>query len=158
MGKFLEIFNFDNIGGKIKGLVKWLCWITIFLIWVIALVRIIFLVSNKYTANRWWVPFVCAIIGSIVVWIGSWTMYAFGELVEKTCDNEYNTRKILEKLTEDDNDSDYTTTEEAYENDLIEDEERKRKIARVVDLRRKGIISEEFYQKAINSPQILDRF
>ena len=98
MSEISKIFNFDNIGGKIKNLAKWYCWITILLIWIAAPISFIALVSDDYTAELCWIPLVGAIVGPIFVWIGSWVMYAFGELVEKTCDNENNTRQILKKL------------------------------------------------------------
>jgi hypothetical protein len=174
MGKISEIFNFDNIGGKIKNLAKWSCWITILLIWIAAPIAFIALVADDYTAELCWIPLVGAIVGPIFVWIGSWAMYAFGEFVERTCDNEDNTRLILEKLTEDDYDNNYTTAEEVDEDNIAEDyieddepqeyvpscteEERKRKIVRITDLRKKGLISEELYQKAINNPSVLDKF
>ena len=47
IGKISEIFNFDNIGGKIKNLAKWSCWITILLIWVAAPIAFIVLVSDE---------------------------------------------------------------------------------------------------------------
>ena len=84
MGKISEIFNFDNIGGKIKNLAKWSCWITILLIWVAAPIAFIVLVSDGWTAELCWIPLVGAIIGPVFIWIGSWTMYAFGEFVEDT--------------------------------------------------------------------------
>ena len=82
MGKISEIFNFDNIGGKIKNFAKWSCWITILLIWIVALIFFFVLVSDKWRAELCWIPLVSAIVGPIIVWIGSWTMYAFGEFVE----------------------------------------------------------------------------
>ena len=82
MGKISEIFNFDNIGGKIKNLAKWSCWITILLIWIAAPIAFIVLVSDDWTAYLCWIPLVGAIVGPVFVWIGSWTMYAFGEFVE----------------------------------------------------------------------------
>ena len=100
MGKISEIFNFDNIGGKIKNFAKWSCWITILLIWIAAPISFIVLVSDNWTAELCWIPLLGAIVGPFFVWIGSWTMYALGELVEKTCDNENNTRKFLDKLNE----------------------------------------------------------
>ena len=82
MGKISKIFNFDNIGGKIKNLAKWSCWITILLIWIAAPIAFIGLISDEWTAYLFWIPLVAAGVGSILVWIGSWTMYAFGEYVE----------------------------------------------------------------------------
>ena len=84
MGKISEIFNFDNIGGKIKNLAKWSCWITILLIWIAAPISFIVLVSDDWTAELCWIPLVGAIVGPIFVWLGSWAMYAFGEFIEDT--------------------------------------------------------------------------
>ena len=77
-------FNFDNIGGKIKALAKWSCWITILLIWIAAPIAFIALIADDWTADLCWIPLVSAIVGPIFVWIGSWATYAFGEFVEDT--------------------------------------------------------------------------
>lgn len=45
--------------------------------------------------------FLLILLGPIVAWIGSWFMYAFGELVEKTVLNEKHTREILEMMRAD---------------------------------------------------------
>lgn len=82
MDKISAIFNFDNIGGKIKNLAKWSCWITILLIWFAAPLAFITLVADKRTAGLWWIPLVGAVVGPVSVWLGSWVMYAFGEFVE----------------------------------------------------------------------------
>lgn len=84
MGKFLEIFNFNDIGGKIKNLAKWSCWITILLIWIASPIAFIALLVDGWTAELCWIPLVAAIVGPFFVWIGNWTMYAFGEFVEDT--------------------------------------------------------------------------
>lgn len=77
-----KIFNFDNIGGKIKNLAKWSCWITILLIWIAAPIAFIALLADYWTAELCWIPLVGAIIGPFFVWVSSWAMYAFGEFVE----------------------------------------------------------------------------
>ena len=82
MGKLSRIFNFDNIGGKIKNLAKWSCWIEILLIWISAPITMIVLLCDRYTAEFFWIPLVSALVGPIFIWIGSWAMYAFGEAVE----------------------------------------------------------------------------
>ena len=46
--------------------------------------------------------FLALVCGPIVALVGSWILYAFGELVEKTCDNESNTRMIIQLLKEND--------------------------------------------------------
>ena len=84
MGIISEIFNFDDIGRKIKNLAKWSCWITILLIWIAAPISFIALVSNDWTVELCWIPLVSAIVGPVFVWIVSWAMYAFGEFVEDT--------------------------------------------------------------------------
>ena len=42
--------------------------------------------------------------GPIVAWVGSWILYAYGELVEATRENEYNSRLILQLLQKQSND------------------------------------------------------
>ena len=76
------MFNYDNIGGKIKNLAKWGCRITILLMWTAAYIAFVMLVNNKWTVNLCWIPLVGAIVGPVLAWIGSWVMYAYGELVE----------------------------------------------------------------------------
>ena len=174
MGKISEIFNFDNIGGKIKNLAKWSCWITVILIWIAAAIMLVGGIAEGGILAL--LTLLAAVVASIVVWVGSWAMYAFGEFVEKITDNEENTRQILKKLTEDDcGDDGYTVSETIADNELVNDEdieddkpqeyvssiteaELKQKIARIAGLRKKGLISEELYQKAINNPRILDKF
>ena len=82
MGKISEIFNFDYIGGKIKNLAKWSCWITILLTWIAAPIAFIVLVSDEWTAEFFWIPLVGAIVGPVLVWVEIWVLYAFGEFVE----------------------------------------------------------------------------
>lgn len=77
---------FDNIGGKIKTLAKVVCWIGIVLCVIIGVIMIV-VGANVGGANG-----TSAIVGGIVVavagalasWIGSFLVYGFGELVDKT--------------------------------------------------------------------------
>ena len=79
MGRFFEIFNFDNIGGKIKGFAKWSCWISIILTWVCAIISfLVLLFSSGAFLYAFLVPII-AILDSLLIWVGSWTMYALGE-------------------------------------------------------------------------------
>ena len=98
MGILSKIFNFDNIGGKIKNLAKWSCWITILIFWIAAPIAFIALVADERTAYLCWIPFVGAIIGSVVVWIGSWVAYAFGEHIENVKTIRYNTTIIAQPI------------------------------------------------------------
>ncbi|MBQ9929621.1 MAG: hypothetical protein IJO72_02440 [Oscillospiraceae bacterium] len=80
-----NIFNFDEIGGKIKGVAKWLCWIGILLTWIgagIAFVICLFMEGMFLVALL--VPVIAALYSGLI-WIGSWMMYAFGEVVETIC-------------------------------------------------------------------------
>ena len=77
-----KIFNFDCIGSKIKNLAKWSCWIEIIFVWIAAAIMFVAGIADG-EALALLSPF-AAIIASIVVWVGSWTMYAFGEFVEDT--------------------------------------------------------------------------
>lgn len=47
-----------------------------------------------------WFGILVTIFGALLAWISSWTLYAFGELVDKTVANEKNTRNILKILLE----------------------------------------------------------
>lgn len=75
---------YDNIGGKIKGLAK-----ATFIVEAIASV-ITGIVLWIVTEELW-----CALIlfcGPIVAWVSSWLLYGFGEIIDKLCDIEQNTR------------------------------------------------------------------
>lgn len=91
MGKLSEWFNFDNIGTKIKNFAKWGCWIGIILVWVTALITFIVLTSWGPICL---IPLIAAIILPFIIWVSSWSLYAFGELVEKSID----TNKIAKKI------------------------------------------------------------
>ena len=85
MGTISQLFNFENIGGKIKDLAKWSCWITILLIWIATPILIIVTLVEGGVAAAFLsvilLP-IAALLTSVLVWISSWTTYAFGEFVE----------------------------------------------------------------------------
>ena len=68
---------FNNIGGKMKGLAKFVCAIGI----IASVIGGIALMSNRWFA---FVGVLVIILGPVVVWIGTWTLYGFGELIEQT--------------------------------------------------------------------------
>ena len=84
MEKFKEIFNFDDIGGKIKDSAKWSCWISIIVVWIASVIAFIVLVVDEYTIGYFWIPIVAAFVGPFGIWMSYWAMYAFGELVENS--------------------------------------------------------------------------
>ena len=75
---------FDNIGEKIKIFAKTVCWIGI----VLSIVSGILLMGASGV-----VGVLAIIIGSLASWIGSFTLYGFGELIEKTAEIAENTKK-----------------------------------------------------------------
>lgn len=85
---------YDNIGEKLKGLAK-----IIFIIEAIisVIIGLLCLFSGE---GLFILGLLTLILGPFIAWISSWVLYAFGELVEKTCDNENNTRNILKKMNE----------------------------------------------------------
>ena len=82
MGKLSEIFNFDNIGSKIKNFVERSCWISIILLWISEAIAFFALIANEWTAYLCWIPLVAAVVGPFLIWLSSWLLYAFGEMVE----------------------------------------------------------------------------
>ena len=84
MNKFTSIFNFDNIGKKIKAVAKWSCWIEIALVWIGAAISFIYFLANDYLWDLLWIPFVAAIFAPVIIWLSYWMIYAFGELVDNS--------------------------------------------------------------------------
>lgn len=75
---------YKNIGGKIKGLA-----IATFIVGVLA--SVITAIVLWIDTEKWW----CALIlflGPIVALILTWLLYGFGEIIDKLCDIEQNTR------------------------------------------------------------------
>lgn len=96
---------FNNIGGKIKGLAKFLCWLGIILSVVAGVVLIIAAATkSSYTFDSYGEKFVLSsggsvvagilviVFGSLFSWIGSFFMYGFGELVE-------NSKKVADRVS-----------------------------------------------------------
>ena len=75
---------YRDIGEKIKGLA-----IVIFFIEAIASVigGFILWMDNE----EWWCILII-IIGPFLAWVSSWLLYGFGEIIDKLCDIERNTR------------------------------------------------------------------
>ena len=75
---------FDNIGGKIKGLAKFVCWLGIILSFVFGFI----LITSATVGSGYLIVagIVLIVGGSILSWIGSFVLYGFGELVENSSD------------------------------------------------------------------------
>jgi hypothetical protein len=68
---------FDNIGGKIKGLAKLVCWLGII---GSGICGIVFEGATRSNGGG----LVIAIVGAVISWIGSFFIYGFGQLVENS--------------------------------------------------------------------------
>ena len=88
---------YTDIGKKIKSWAKW-----IFIIEAVASVigGIVIMANAGDVSGTVAIGFLTAVIGPIVAWVSSWLLYAFGELVDKTVENEKNTRNIAELMLE----------------------------------------------------------
>lgn len=82
---------FDNIGGKIKTLAKVICWIGIALSIVLGLILLI-AISTYSPLLGIAVAIPVALLGAVLSWIASFTLYGYGELIELTAKIEQNTR------------------------------------------------------------------
>ena len=94
---FRTFFNFEDIGAKIKNFTKWYCWITIVLIWVGSVICVIAgLADESYLLVG--IAIGMAVIMPFIIWISSWMLYAFGELVESNMEMRDNTKKQLNEI------------------------------------------------------------
>ncbi|MBR4120296.1 MAG: hypothetical protein IKT95_00910 [Spirochaetales bacterium] len=67
---------FENIGGKIKGLAKVICWIGIICCVIIGIIAI--------SEDDGLAGVIIIVAGSLLSWVGSFVLYGFGELVENS--------------------------------------------------------------------------
>ncbi len=123
---------FENIGGKIKGLS-----VAIFLI--VAIGSVILGLSMLEVTDG--VSLILSLIGVLIAWISSWFLYGFGEIIDKLCEIEMNTRRI-EKNT--------GIVDGQYAKQFNRDFER---INKIKDLYSKGLITEEEYKNSISNLQ-----
>ena len=84
---------FNNIGKKIKGLAKLVCWIGIIIFAIVGLGVIISGISGDNAVSAIISGILIIVGGFLVSWIGSFVMYGYGELIDKTADIAENTKK-----------------------------------------------------------------
>lgn len=82
---------FDNIGEKIKTLAKVICWIGIALNILLGLI-LLFAISTYSPALGIVVAIPVTLLGAVLSWIASFTLYGYGELIALTAKTERNTR------------------------------------------------------------------
>ncbi|MBQ7090708.1 MAG: SHOCT domain-containing protein [Clostridia bacterium] len=131
MNGFTRLFNFDNVGQKIKGLTKWSCWIMIFLTWIGSGIGLIVCLANDWMMGMAWIPFVVAGVVPFIIWIGSWTMYAFGEIAQGIIDMKNSATKT-------------------NPSDVVQRSAANPKLEKLNALRAKGLITEEEYAHAVS--------
>lgn len=119
---------YENIGKKIKGLVK-----AMFAIEAIVAV-IAGLIVMSIDEDMVLIGLLVMIGGTLVAWVSSWLLYGFGELIDKVCDIERNTRGGLQNI-------------DAQPKVDLE------RIGKLEKLRAQGLITEEEYQQAIAKEQ-----
>ena len=127
MGAISTIFNYNNIGGKIKGFVKWYCWISILLIWIAAPIAFLVMAADEFMSSMCWLPILIALVGPVVIWLGSWVLYAFGELVEDT--HALRASDAATKVSQAKYEAERKAKQEAEEKRAQEEAERARKAA-----------------------------
>lgn len=120
---------FDNIGKKIKSLASILCWVGI-IAYVIAAIIMIAIGVDEYEDGLTVFGVILLFVGPLMSWVSSFFMYGFGELIDKACDIERNTRGGERK----------SVAQAKVETERIEKLER---------LRSQDLITEEEYQQAL---------
>lgn len=119
---------YDNIGGKIKGLAK--------AVFIVEAIAAVITGIGLIASDEDLIPIGLLVLfgGPIVAWVSSWVLYGFGEIIDKLCDIERNTRgrKIKSKAQ------------------AKVDSER---INKIENLRSQGLITEEEYQQAISKEE-----
>ena len=117
---------YDNIGGKIKMAAKLMFFAEAIVFIILGIIRI----NDEPDI----IGILILIVGPILAWVSSWFMYGFGELIDKACDIERNTRGGSPKSA-------------------VETKMQDERIKKIEKLRAQGLITEEEYQQAISNIQ-----
>ena len=93
---------FDNVGGKIKGFAKFICWAGIIASVICAAVFILGALSggtDKESSTLLAVYGVLTLVfGILVSWISSFKLYGYGELIDKVMDIEETVYEIKSRM------------------------------------------------------------
>lgn len=115
---------YDNIGGKIKGLAKWVCIIGSI---IMAISGIVCMGQGEDFIP---VGILLLILGPVLCWISSWMLYGFGELIEKISNIE--------------------RTMSGNEKSQVQAHSDSKRRESLEKMRASGLISEEEYRQAIS--------
>ena len=88
------MFNYDEIGEKIKGLAKWVAIVEAILFVISGLVML----ASGYTALII-SGLITIILGPIIAWVSSWLLYGFGEIVSSAILYQNRTEREIQKRT-----------------------------------------------------------
>ena len=131
---------YSNIGGKIKSWAKGIFVVEAIAAIIGGIIAMCTSVSDVYPggyevdSTQLIIGLLVLVLGPFVALVSTWVLYGFGELIEKTCAIERNTRG----------------GEKKSETQSQIDDERIRKLE---SLRSQGLITEEEYQQAISKRQ-----
>ena len=117
---------FDNVGSKIKGLASFFCWGGI----IASIIGGIILIGLD--EDLLFAGFAVIVIGSLLSWVSSFVLYGFGELVA-------NSAIIAGKRADD----------SVQHPNTVAPQDKNEKIAALNNLKAKGLISEDEYNKKI---------
>ena len=95
-----RVFNFDNIGGKIKTLAKFFCWIGIIVAWGVCAVMFVVCLLERELQNLWWIWPLAAVVAPFVIWVGSWATYSLGNFIENDQKRTDSQETIAQALSE----------------------------------------------------------
>lgn len=91
---------FDNIGGKIKGLARFICIGGIIVFAIFGIVIIAGGAKSRMGGATVISGLLTMVFGGVLSWISSLGLYGFGELIEKTTEIANNTRQTQNRYSE----------------------------------------------------------
>lgn len=142
---------YDNIGKKIKTLTK------IVTIVLICGCFIGFIIAGASAGNGGEGAAIGILLGaasSLLIWVGSFFMYAFGELVDKVCDIEARIRNVeCKREIQGKEDRGQKVERSATDINYYQLKEKNIRLAKIEKLRDQGLISEEEYREIISKEE-----
>ena len=130
---------YSNIGGKIKGLAVAFAILGT----LISVVYGIMIMFDRYTAPIY--GLLLLFLGPVVSWVASWLLYGFGEITDKLCAIERNTRPGG------------PFAPAAPASPLEGKKEDLKRVQTLSDLLAKGLITEQEYQTALINKERRDQ-
>lgn len=119
---------YNAIGKKIKFLAQFLFAVPTTIAFIIGFVLLF--------KNAWVISLILVVVIPLISWISSWFLYGFGEIIDKLCDIEQNTRNANSYIEET-----HKESEEKIDYERLNELER---------LRRRQLITEEEYNDAVS--------